>query len=405
MQLKNSKITSLSGGRRIIDGFTSAVQMSPDGKAWEDIKPNLIRDPDGWHIEGSPYYAEVKDTGERLFCPDKNEKSKYIRLPAHQLLNGLTLNPVSMPSMLDSQLLHSQFSMPFPPYGQINIIFTNTGMYLEFVLNSVPKIANKTIDKLTFDVDSNFDISNLLRSVEGLGIPKTKIIDSNKLPVHRVVDWSYKNGQLEFGLDITGMKFPLRILDDIDDQVDASLDDGFCEGGANWLTNQTYNPVGNSGGTVYESWSRFSGIAGLGGTTVNVAYVQVYDFGGAPGNPLTKIYFEDAEAPTRCVSCADFGGRALTAGIDWDGQLSGGWENSPSLVTPAQHLADNYDSTAISVHHHDDGSGVDNFMSYRSYDFAGNTFGMKIHLEVTAGGGSGGKTAAMGAKMIAGKMI
>jgi hypothetical protein len=54
IEIKNSKTTYLgkaSGGDRYaLDAFIGAVQMGEPEGLWQDIKPCLVRDADGWHI-------------------------------------------------------------------------------------------------------------------------------------------------------------------------------------------------------------------------------------------------------------------------------------------------------------------------------------------------------------------
>src|SRR4030042_5761179 len=96
IELKNSRTTYLgraSGGDKYtLDGFIGAVQMREPGGQWQDIKPCLVRDAGGWHIDNAPYYAEIRDDGSRLFCPVRNERGKYLRLPSIALFSGLPRN-------------------------------------------------------------------------------------------------------------------------------------------------------------------------------------------------------------------------------------------------------------------------------------------------------------------------
>ena len=211
MILKNSKTTPLGNNRFALDASIGAMQMSDDGKKWEDIKPRLVRDSNGWHVDGAPYYAEVKDDGSRLFCPDRNEKSKYIKFPSHALYSGLAKTAISKQVTMAS------------PYGAARFVFTNTGMYLVFDLVSALMVASKSIDRLCFEVDTNLDIGKLIPSKTGVGITPTLVYDASNN--QRIFTPTYKAGILEFGFDLTGMKFPLTIRDAIDVSVGASTDD------------------------------------------------------------------------------------------------------------------------------------------------------------------------------------
>jgi hypothetical protein len=122
IDLKNSKTTCIgkaSGGNKYaLDAFIGAVQMVDPVYGLQDIRPRLVRDADGWHIEGAPYYAEVKDNGDRLFCPDKYERSKYIRFPNVALFSGLSKSLSTSKSVLDGELLVNKIVMP-TDYGSL----------------------------------------------------------------------------------------------------------------------------------------------------------------------------------------------------------------------------------------------------------------------------------------------
>jgi hypothetical protein len=113
-------------------------------------------------------------------------------------------------------------------------------------------------------------------------------------------------------------------------------------------------------------------------------------YNGLGGDATTyhKIYVEDAEAPTAITSTTDWDGRSMLAGIDWDGALTPlEYNNSPSLVTPFQSLADSYDPSAIQASLYDDGSGSGSYMQFYLFD---SSYALpKIHIEFSAGGWGG----------------
>jgi hypothetical protein len=383
IELKNSKITELgiTKGRRrtAIDGFIGAVQMLDPTLGWQDIKPRLIRDTDGWHTEGTPYYAEIKDSGDRLFCPDKYERSKYIRLPSIPLFTGLNKTVLNCPTKLDQQLLPSVIRMP-TSYGEIGVQFTNTGMYLPLALASAPMVSSKEINRLTLNVDSNIDFEKMLlpgylRDAKG---------------VERKLEWSsFKDGQIELGFDLFGLTYPITLVDAIDVQVGASADDGWFRSN-DFSATDTQGYVGYLSGVIH-SFYRFTGISGIDGTTnTDVANIQVYVQDNYL-NPLTKLYAdESAAAPAAPTTYTQANAANLTeAGVDWDDAnlAAGAFRTSPSFVAPIEEIK-GLTPTVILVYHKDDGSdtGATNAIACRSWNYSGNISGAKIHIEVSAGG-------------------
>jgi hypothetical protein len=188
---------------------------------------------------------------------------------------------------------------------------------------------------------------------------------------------------------IDAATFPIYIDPTIDDQVGAGADDGDVH-------NTTFSNSGDNlwAGIFFTTerklYSRFTSISGLSGATIDTSYIELYARANGGGAPLTKIFAEDAAAPTAPTSTADYNGRAMTtASIDFD--ITGGsrsWRQSNSINTIIQELADSYDPSAISIFITDDGSstGVDNTFDSTAYDFS-TTDSMKLHIEYTAAGG------------------
>lgn len=365
--------------------------MSEDGQKWQDIKPRLIRDADGWHVEGAPYYAEVKDNGTRLFLPDKRD-SKAIRLPTFDLVRWLQKNVASSESILDRQLLDNKIVMPFPD-GEIRFIFTNTALKFEIYLTKAPKF-----DRLQIPFDSDFDIAGLLSRAGNTGIPRPRLISGD---TERVAEWSYKDGLLELGLDFTGLEFPLLFKNTtINAQVGASGDDGCGKnsGSGAFLDSGVYTIIGYNSGYAanFDSWFRFTGISGLSGATINSALISFRTHGTAmSGTPLTRCYFEDAASPAAPSNEADHQGRTrTTAYTEYDPSgLSGDtWYNDEvDVQSIVQEIADDYDPSTLQVLWDDDGStggGSSNALYISTYD-DNSSYGLKLDIEYTAGGAGG----------------
>jgi hypothetical protein len=191
-------------------------------------------------------------------------------------------------------------------------------------------------------------------------------------------------------------QFPIYIDPTIDATVAASLDDGrVYQGTGNYgsIDNQCYAgyTIDSSNG-VSDSWARFTGISGLNGATVDVAYYSAHGT-AKQGTPLTAIYAEDAASASAPTSVSDYNARTrTTAKISWnDPSWSNGvYNNSPSIVSVIQELVEEYGGSlsVIQIFHQDDGSGTgaNNRLVYKSYDHVDGV-PPKLHIEYTEGGG------------------
>lgn len=174
-------------------------------------------------------------------------------------------------------------------------------------------------------------------------------------------------------------------------------DDGYSsDPGGYWSNTVSAHFTGyySSNGKTYYSYSRFTGVSGLSGATIDSAYYKIYRWSDSyQTNVLTKVYAEDAEAPSAPTSNSDHLGRTrTTAGVDWDGTLASGLNTSPDVKSVIQELADGYDPSAILILHDDDGSSDINLFHSVAADY-GTGWGAKLDITYTAGGGPSGPAA------------
>ena len=351
--LRNSKTTPLGSGRFTVDGFIGAAQMSKDAVNWQDIKPHLVRDIDGWHIEGAPYRAKVGDDGSRLFIPDPDIPSKFFKLPTNALWQALPKSVISNPAKIDKQLLPNQITMP-TGFGEMRFIFSNTGMCFEVLFREPPP---KTLgDRFTLDFETaKLDLQKLLLATQGLGIPAPRLIDNNL--EERPLYWSEKEGQLELGFDLTGLTFPVLLKNNsLDVDVAAGADDcvrrltpSFFS--ATWAAGY----VGYVNASIYQ-WGaafRFTNITIPQGSAIgagtNLTFQALGSYAGVAVN--TRISAEDVDNPGdfSLDNAASFDARyaARTAArVDWNN--IGAWVNnteytSTELMTVEQELVDRVD--------------------------------------------------------------
>jgi hypothetical protein len=402
IELKNTKTVYLgktSGADRYaLDACVGALQMRDSGGEWQDIKPALVRDADGWHTEGTPYYAEIKDDGTRLFCPDKNERGKYLKLPAVALLSEPAKNIVESASKLDGSLTPNQVIMP-TSWGEIRVIFSNTGMHFEVLFREAPPsdVFGKDSPRILLDAEaSGYDIGQLLQSAAGVGIPRPRLMAYGTAPADdlsriKSLDWAYKNGQLELGFDFTGLTFPVLLKNTtIDIQVEANEDDGIAYNGGIY-PNESWNMVGRGSSGVFDIWLRFLGVSVPLGSTIDVAYVQV-DENTTNKTCYTNIFIDKQSSPAVPSSYSDYYSRTLTSAVAWDGVVTpSGWKDSPSLVSIVQELVDAYTCNDLQIIWKDDGTATNEYRRFYSHNLA-DYLAPKLHIEYTSGGGATAKT-------------
>lgn len=281
IELSNSKKTFLGNtpqgkNRFALDCSIGAVQFKDNLGAWQDIAPRLVRSGDKYISEGVPYRMEFDSKGGRREYPDRYDLSKYIDLPAMPLVSEVS------PKFRADKIVYSTNDY------DITMGLGKTGTFLEVLFRKAP-----TLNKLALDASSvGMDIGQLLLSKSGLGIPRPRLIDSSEMPIERMLDWSFKSGQLEVGFDFSGLKFPVLFKNSpLDVQVGASLDDAWEReyDGASF----TYGKMFTTAVDVYNTssaeeygkdWGGYRFVsAGFPpqGTTIDVAYFSGYQIGRA----------------------------------------------------------------------------------------------------------------------------
>ncbi len=346
MELKNSKTTYLGkvDGRHkfAVNGHIGAVQMSENGQVWQDIKPQLVRDADGWHIENAPYYAEFKDNGTRLVCPDKNEPSKFLRLPGYSLVTALPKVLTSIPTKIDKQVLPSVVRIP-TAWGYFEYGFENEQITFRVYFAKAPPatLFGKDTTKILLNAESaGLDIAKLLGEKIGLGIPRPKLAEASTSKEYPL-GWTYKDGQLELLFDLVGKQFPLLLQNTtVQLRVTASADDAHIWGTSIALNDNSvylaYDDAGIQSGFIFRDTN-----IGL-NATIDSAYIMFRaSFNGA-GTQTAWFYAEEASEPATFSTHADFDARVMTtAKAIWDvtAWTQNAYYDSPSLVDPIQEAA------------------------------------------------------------------
>ncbi|HUU64122.1 MAG TPA: hypothetical protein VMX96_09445 [Dehalococcoidia bacterium] len=315
IELSNSRRTFLGKApdgrtRWALDCSIRAIQMREQGKDWVDIQPQFVPDAQGWHVEGAPYAFEVARDGARRIFTDRVDRTQQLYLPTMLFFKDL-------PWLVEGKRIVASAA-------KFDIIYqlTNTGVHFMVLLReALPS------SKIALNVDSvGLDILQLLKAKSGIGIPRPRLIDANG--EERFIDWSYKNGQLELGLDLTDLKLPVLLKNTtLELSVGATEDDDYvCRFDTpTWSNTGTIFNAGNSIATAcgYGGSARFTGVNIPAGAIVSVAYLTLISRLDRDTTVVrSDLCCENSNNPGQIADYDDHIGRTRTTGagcIAWDG--------------------------------------------------------------------------------------
>lgn len=180
----------------------------------------------------------------------------------------------------------------------------------------------------------------------------------------------------------------------IDKQIATDDDDAYSSlDYSMWCPGEKILRIGNSSiCDKCNAYGRFTGIAGLAGTIITAAYIEL-KLSEEEGAVSYVIAAEDAESPTQIVSLIDHRDRPRTlAKVDWDGPWTAGWHQSPSLVSIIQELADKYNPSAIQIFIENASEVEGNCNDWFAHEWGVGGDAMILHIEYipAAAGGSRG---------------
>lgn len=175
--------------------------------------------------------------------------------------------------------------------------------------------------------------------------------------------------------------YPIRIDPTIDIQVSSSENDGYVMSNETFFDNSADGVYCGHWSTTYKcTFTFFSGISGLNGTTIGDNTTISYFVYSITGTPETNVYLEDAESPIVVADASDYFDRIKTTAFTACDSFSDDVWNVINIKTSVQEIADSYDTSTIQVLHYDDGNSGE-YVSIRTYDYSDHTLGAKLHIE------------------------
>ena len=178
--------------------------------------------------------------------------------------------------------------------------------------------------------------------------------------------------------------YPVIIDPTIDKQVGSSEDDVW-NSYSNYSRTATREYVGHDGTGIQETADRFTGISGLSGVTIDVAYFTMRTHISAGDGADMLVQAEDAAAPGLIFDAPQFVARILTSeSVAWSNIPSNtNQAQSPSIVSVIQELADSYDPSVIQIFLKDNSSPSGHETRRYFYDYASGD-AANLHIEYTA---------------------
>jgi hypothetical protein len=383
-----SKVFSLpdapDGRKRFaIDSSISQIHYKDVQQNWQDIDTSFSESDTGQFsakFTKLPYHLRVGNDSRRRIYPDRNDLSYWIELQKPFTSMG---TPVKT---------GNQWVWDFPN-ATVKITIGGGALKFNAILKNAAAPTSLTFPFTVQGITRNGN--ELLHNGQVVAVLRKPVaVDANGVERDLTVTWAA--GQVTLSLNTAGLAFPIDIDPTIDVDGAAGADDGESnDAGTGWYSNSGSSmKIGWSGAHSdrFNSWMRFTGISGLSGATIDVAYMRVrgYDTTPISGTPLTKVLADDQAAPSAPTTAGDHAGRTrTTAGVDWDmsGWGADSWNNSPSIVSVIQELADSYNPTVIQILHDDDGSSSSGTNVVRLYTYdTGASNAPELHIEYTAGG-------------------
>ncbi len=330
IDLARYKTIPLGGGRFAGRSTMAPLQMRETGGQWQEIKPVLVQDGSGYHVEGTPYLCQIGSDGSRVITPDRTEPSKYVRLPSNPLFSALPKTVVSGFNISNKGTALNTLSMP-TSWGGFKFGMETGKVKFEVVMTKAPSNAVfGASPRIQLDVDSNLDITSLLSAKEGLAIPKPHLFDA--VGNVRDLTWNYKAGQLELPFDLTGLKFPVTLRNTTID-VAASADDAYMTADETTtvsITGVTAYVIRNNGANYRASAGFRFQMPGSGtaDTCTFTSYATYADY-----NLRCVIYFNDVDTAVNFTTSATLDSRVKTTANVPQTKLSFGGSNGTAMTT------------------------------------------------------------------------
>lgn len=365
---RTNKLAPAPGGRRRFAVYASV------GARWMIDERGILHTIDPLKPETLPYVPEigVKDGMPWFHYKSKQVPSGEFFVSMKGAYRGSTL---AKPNFKDPVEIGNQ-TIWYDFYPGVDVIITKG-------------LTSMSLRRLIKNGDAPLVHPMAIEAYPGIAqlVPLRPAYDADGEPLEMVEKAIY-GGRTETLILPEKVKWPVLDSTEIEEQVEADLDDGWSDSTGTHSSGGSYLQVGYYLGKVYDSWHRFTNISGLSGSEIDVAHIELYGAYGDMPTPFTTIYAEYHESPTVPESQADHAGRDRTSeGTVWNslGLSTSAFTESPSIVDVIQELADNFDPDVIQILH-DGGTGSLGVAYPESHDHDPAQAAL-LYIEYTEGGG------------------
>jgi len=219
-------------------------------------------------------------------------------------------------------------------------------------------------------------------------------IDIEPIPM----GWEITGGEIILSIDPTWLAqavYPVEIDPPLDLQVGASTDDMHEKEDDGTVYDYAFVVIESSTLSAYRYWGGFRWVSDSlpsNGDTIDVCYFRPYVWGTTQDDPNINIHFEMANGPVTFTAGSgnyDITGRSRSSNsTPWVAvDVGAGYQNSPSLVTPAQEWIDAQSPSSVVLIARPNQDALKEFWA-RAQQYSDPAY---FHIEFTPGGGPTGR--------------
>lgn len=170
-------------------------------------------------------------------------------------------------------------------------------------------------------------------------------------------------------------------------QVGVSADDGYAYS-TTFMGDYSQLRMGSSGNLAIRAFARFTGVIIPADAIIGVCYVSFFVWNTTQPGVYLKVKADDLANPDAPTDATEvFAITPTTVGVDWDDQPDvDDWANTPNIQSVIAELQASYDysaGAAITIIIDNDGSGINEILYARSWDYSDQLYPPKLHIEYT----------------------
>lgn len=385
---ENSKTFYLGDNKYSLDSNIEAIHYKENYKdersPWLDIDTTIV---DG-RVSKAPYDLEVYLTGSPGFRVTSKQSGAYdIRLKEARVSD--TLATVVSPNSKIIPLADGNKVTWAEYYPGVDVVLTagSNGVYFNRIIKS--GITAKQYDVTITEIERGIlKVLPIQPAIDAIG-------QQVLMEERPTIDGRTETLKLQVvSPDVKAIAYPL--VDAIDVQIGAAANDGVrYSGTTGFVVNGTTYIGYLNNASFYHShnFDRFTGISIGAGSTITAANISAYSRSGSGStHTYSVVYGCDADNPDAPTSNTTFDALSLTtAHAHWDDATftASAWNNSPDISSVIQELLNSYtlSNDAVMILIRSEQTASSSVTSIGYYEWS-TSYGKKLHIEFSAGGGT-----------------